>query len=120
MTKHTAGPWAIGGFAGQHDEAGALIIAANGTCIASTRGGLRQNSSLAEWESYHADARLIAAAPDLLEALKPFAAFICVIPDATQSIHRDDAPLYSFDNVTFTYGQVHQAAAAISKALGHD
>lgn len=59
---HTPGPWALS------DEDSPLISAADGTYIAQVFsrnnceiGNLRQN--------YAADATLIAAAPDLLEAL---------------------------------------------------
>ena len=64
MSRHTPGPWFVAGYAGEHDEAGAHIKASDGTSVAHTapEGG-------GGWLSYVADARLIAAAPDLLEAL---------------------------------------------------
>jgi hypothetical protein len=63
-------PWSIKGFAGQHDEAGALIVDANGKTIASTYGGLRSGSSSEEWQRYYKVAHLIAAAPEMLEVLE--------------------------------------------------
>lgn len=67
--KYTAGPWTIKGYAGEHDESGALIVAGD-KHICSTSGGLRQSSRSEQWEEYYANAKLIASAPELLEALK--------------------------------------------------
>ena len=66
---YTPGPWHIEGFMGQHGEDGAAIRSNDERRIASTWGGLREMSTPAEWARYHADALLIAAAPELLEAL---------------------------------------------------
>lgn len=62
--------------------------------------------------------RLEKAAPRLQAALQPLAAFFTVIPDDEQTIHRDDTPLYGFDGVTLTYGDVREAYAAIKEATG--
>jgi hypothetical protein len=70
MNEHTPGPWKVAGFAGEHDEAGASIVGANGDRVASTWGGLRAASPTSEWRRYHADAELIAAAPELLASLR--------------------------------------------------
>lgn len=69
--KHTPGPWKIKGYAGEHDEDGALIAAGDKN-ICSTSGGLRENSSPKEWGEYYANANLIAIAPDMLEAMIEF------------------------------------------------
>ena len=66
--KHTTGPWTIKGYAGQHDEAGALIVAGE-KHICSTSGGLRENSPQKDWQEYYANAQLIKSAPDMLNAL---------------------------------------------------
>lgn len=55
-TKHTPGPWMV---AGQGDGNKQLPISADGKIIAAVRD-----------QGSFSDARLIAAAPDLLEALK--------------------------------------------------
>jgi hypothetical protein len=68
-TKHaTAGPWRILGFAGEHEEAGAVIVGANGERVAHTSGAhsMRPEDHLRD----QANARLIAAAPNLLIACK--------------------------------------------------
>lgn len=62
-TKHTKGKWEIIGFAGEHDEAGAAIKC-NDEFICTT-SHVRNNN----WDEYYANAKLIAAAPELLEAL---------------------------------------------------
>lgn len=62
-------PWMIKGFAGQHDEDGALIVDKNGNAVASTSGGLRANSSPEEWTRYKFIAELIARAPAMADAL---------------------------------------------------
>lgn len=69
MSDHTPGPWRIKGWRGQHDEDGAHIVGPDDQHIASSWGGLREMSPGSEWRRYHSDACLIAAAPDLLEAV---------------------------------------------------
>lgn len=66
-TKHTKGPWKIVGYSGQHDESGAMITCPIGKLVCSTNS-VRTNSPL-DWEEYYANAKLIAAAPELLEQL---------------------------------------------------
>jgi hypothetical protein len=70
MTNYSKGPWRVGSYQGQHDEAGGVILDANGKVIATTWGGLRHNSPPEDWQRYHSDAHLLAAAPALFEALK--------------------------------------------------
>lgn len=61
-----------------------------------------------------ADARLIAAAPELLEALLPFSA-LDLRPDGFDK--RDDSqPVYARENSVITVGDVRRAVAAIAKA----
>ena len=58
--KHTPGPWKAESAAGQHDTAGWMVL-----------GRSRLVASVSNlWEDAEANARLIAAAPELLEALK--------------------------------------------------
>jgi hypothetical protein len=67
--KATPGPWRIAGFAGQHDEEGARIVAADGQTVAYTWGGLREASPRSEWSRYHADAAFIPHARTDIPAL---------------------------------------------------
>lgn len=65
MSGHTEGPWRVGD---RHTENG--VYSADGRLVANTHS-LQSNSG---WEAIAAEndanARLIAAAPDMLEALK--------------------------------------------------
>lgn len=65
QTKHTKAPWILAGYAGQHDEAGAAIKDDKGNFITTT-SSVRNNN----WQEYFANAKLITAAPELLEALQ--------------------------------------------------
>ena len=68
MSEHTPGPWQIDP-AEQHDTSGSRIFK---VCNAKPYGGLIADVS-AWWvdtQSAEANARLIAAAPELLKALK--------------------------------------------------
>ena len=56
---------------------------------------------------------LAAEVQRLRTALEPVAALIDVLPDATQIIHRDEVPFYSFDGVELTYGDARRARAAL-------
>jgi hypothetical protein len=70
----TALPWRIQGWAGEHDEAGASIVDADGRHVASTYGGLQERSPIVEWRRYRATPRLIVTAvnahAELIEALR--------------------------------------------------
>lgn len=64
-TKHTPGPWVVG----PTDDTVVTHLGADGTRyeIAQIDGDYNQPET---WPEMEANARLIAAAPDLLEALK--------------------------------------------------
>ena len=70
MSKHTPGPWKIteDDYGHEHwfggDGEGQIFV--NGW----VNGGCKKHPS--EWRKLQADARLIAAAPDLLESLRGF------------------------------------------------
>lgn len=107
MSKHTPGPWYIGkdfSDQGRHIYAAQKVRHEDGDewhpLIASTDDDER----LIDWQ---ANARLIAAAPDLLEALKEIAA--------------DYADRFDLDDPSTNPGikyTIKQARAAIAKATG--
>lgn len=61
-----------------------------------------------------ANADLIAAAPELLEALRPFAALLA----AHHADVPDDRPIFGINDAVFTAGDLRAAAAAIARAEG--
>lgn len=63
------------------------------------------------WES---DARLIAAAPELYEALKPFAALL----QAHNDKGSDAIPVFGINDSTVTVGHLRKARAALKRARG--
>lgn len=64
-----------------------------------------------------ANARLIAAAPDLLAALEPFAAMLDKAMET--NAHRGDAtPLWRYNEREITLGHIKQASAAIAVVKG--
>lgn len=90
MSKHTPGPWTLNGFYIEFDAATRIATASN----------WRMSGVDAHAEA-KANARLIAAAPDLLEVLEQFVAWV-------------DAPSES----AFSDSQLAAARAAIAKAKG--
>lgn len=95
---HTPGPWKV--TAAGFDEGTELDEA---TYVIAASGGM---------ELSLANALLIAAAPELLEALEPFAAVAeyAAFLSAADSDYIDVAP--------FTAGQYRAAAAAVAKVRG--
>ena len=64
--KHTPRPWVVGN---RYSETG--VFSADGeTLVANTHSSQRNFDRDAQVTEQHANARLIAAAPDLLEALR--------------------------------------------------
>lgn len=93
--KHTPGPWRVG------EEAGSemIVYAPDGFAVASTVVFHRNHD-----QSKSANARLIAAAPELLEALIAF---------------RDGGAGKNFDSWHESYRPaIDKAIAAIAKATG--
>jgi hypothetical protein len=108
--KHTPGPW------GAHNNevfAGPFKRIKGG--ISGFRAHICEMDDLdLDEDEVEANARLIAAAPDLLEALRPFAE-LDMRPDGFDK--RDDSqPIYARDNSVITVGDVRRAVAAIAKA----
>jgi hypothetical protein len=106
MSKHTAGPWrTIDG------DSVVNVVSPQGLPIAAT-------TSKAYFEKFDyedtANARLIAAAPDLLEALA------AILPDALcGESHSPELPEHEVIRAyPLTWGTLRAARAAISKATG--
>jgi hypothetical protein len=70
MTKHTPGPWEVSGFP---KSEGFSILTGKGRCVAERYPAAVSEK---EGEEMEANARLIAAAPELLKACK--AAFVII------------------------------------------
>ncbi len=105
--KHTPGPWHVDPKAAEesffedvsilrHDGLAVAVAVHNGDIIPPEP---------------EANARLIAAAPDLLEALKPFA-------ECCDSIGREIPDSKDTSSWTFQAGDFRRARAAIAKAEG--
>lgn len=73
-------------------------------------------AGMADEDESIANTIAIAAMPDLLAALRPFAALLQSHHD-----HRDDGEhVFGINGVTFTVGDLRRAAAAIAKADGRE
>lgn len=118
-SKHTPGPWQsegpdffgdfniiLAGSAGEHDKRAVAAVVSN----------------LRSEEEVVANAHLIAAAPDMLEALRPFARLAAhrpaddpdelIVANYRESLARDAI------STPVTLGDCRAAAAAIAKAEG--
>lgn len=104
MSKHTKGPWRV------HLVDDTVVIDKSGEHVARALGQYVDDPLPIE-----ANARLIAAAPDLLEALKPFAEFARMM-DEIEHVKKtqDDAVIHP----GLTVGHFRQARAVIAKAKG--
>lgn len=99
-TKHTKGEWQIGAMFEYYSKSGSITIEAKGNnsreWIAEAKGShVNPGMGKDEWE---ANAKLIAAAPDLLEALQRFVDFV------------------DKQNLDYESSMLLQAKAAIKKA----
>lgn len=111
MNKHTPGPWHVttetDGRSRGYIRAGEPLDGAK-MPPAVARVCAR---TLSENE---ANARLIAAAPELLEALRHFAALLAEHHDDLP----DDRPIFGINDAVITAGDLRRARAAIAKATG--
>ena len=75
---HTKGPWSIVSYLDEHDRRGANVLVPH-----ETKGARHRIHSANHCVAYTVptleDARLIAAAPEMLEALKTIASKTCVL-----------------------------------------
>jgi hypothetical protein len=99
-TQHTPGPWKVG----QH------LGSLSSFCVHMDAGDKGRGSEIVEavcgldTDQRLANARLIAAAPDLLEALQEMVSIVAIHQDAT--------------NTKFAWAEMEVANAAIAKATG--
>ena len=107
MSKHTPGPWQYDGEVKDHF---CRIYNAQYRLVAIVPYGSAKNPSKAATP----DAMLIAAAPDLLEALKPFAELLKKHHDSMS----DDRPIFAIEGSIITAVDLRKAVAAIAKAEG--
>lgn len=123
MAEHTPGPWTVTPEKGRAPSQAALLIYAptGRGSIARMFYGLAQicgvRSLGPSLELTKANARLIAAAPDLLAALKPLAAIAQTWTDRLDDCP-DDGHIWSGHRFGYTGGQLRAALAAIAKAEG--
>lgn len=104
--KHSAGAWS---FYTEPQPNGCPIVGARGVMIAMLAHSVNYAD---QKETALANARLIAAAPDLLEALKPFIDFPA---DVLDSFDEDDQQSFT---MTVRGFNMIAAIQAVRKALG--
>ena len=113
MAEHTPGPWRANGSYVDTKNGMALEIAH----VMQVGVGYAPRSP----EESKFNARLIAAAPELLAALAPFAHFAEVYENkivAEGQPARDSDIFYRLNSVMITLGDLRQARAALAKAKG--
>lgn len=109
-TAHTAGPWkAIGN---PYSDKARDIVSPEGDRIAAVNGAAFDNSS-----EVASNARLIAAAPDLLEALEDMV-HLFDHPGIYGLITQGKRHGWTAENVVERIGASRRAKAAIAKAKG--
>jgi hypothetical protein len=118
ITEHTPEPWHIEPF--QEDEGKSIAICKAGKGIIAVIPP-PEDSPFFTTDEDHANARLIAAAPELLEALREAKATIGALSndvDLFRENYRDPAN-YDHGLASYTLEQTHtQIDAAIAKATG--
>ena len=88
-TKHTPAPWRVS--RADHDGAGVHAIACVAWCgVSSTYGQTPETTQHIDADECAANARLIAAAPDLLDALEEYHRVANAVPYAqwTPAMHK--------------------------------
>lgn len=118
-TKHTPGPWFVQDRFVDGDNS---VLAKDGFEVAdapSIQCRKARNGRLVRRdipvEEQVANIHLIAAAPELLEALRPLAAWAALRPDGAGD---NDRILHAAGTWPITWGDATRAAAAIAKAEG--
>ena len=105
-TNYSAGPWYSEG-----DEGGAFVITDPRGYALCTRSPWPSNA-----DESNANATLIASAPELVEALKPFSRLADAMSEQTPDIKADGRVVWGYNDADLTYGDFRRALAALSKA----
>ncbi len=117
MSGHTTGPWRT-----LPEECDKPYIRVRGTAlggrykVANVLTPAYEGVNSREAEETRANARLIAAAPKLLEALRPLAG-LDLRPGGLDQ-RADSQVIYAREKSQITVGDVRRAIAAIAKAIG--
>jgi len=115
---HTPGPWTYKPT--KYDDWGTVKAGKFSICQArdprAMGDGILADHRHAGTDPWEANARLISAAPDLLEALEPFAAML----KPHHGDLDDERPIMGIEDAVFTVGDLRKARAAIDKATGGD
>lgn len=111
-TKHTPGPWTYF-YKHKYDE----------WHVALPMDGSQMKTALCDdgiqSANREADARLIAAAPEMAEALTPFKALAdAYFRDGRRDDVPDETAVWGFNDWTLTAGDLRRACAVLSKAGG--
>lgn len=108
QAKHTRGPWAVEAsrFCDRIHPTGDTSV-----CIAQTGNWLEHEKA-----EQHANAHLIAAAPDLLAALQSLMPNTLIGESYDPPVPADEL----LKEFLFTWGKLRAARTAIAKALGQD
>ena len=109
MAEFTKGPWVIDAFT--KSVVAMRVPDDGGDIICSKPDG---DASASRW---NANASLIAAAPDLYEALKPFAALADKF-DAAEKPEADDLIIATNRSVRVTLGDCRAARSSLARAEG--
>lgn len=118
MSAHTPGPWVVHQRPNEPIEYGHHVTTADGLTVCSVTYQLPESVDGKVVEARRiANARLIAAAPELLEALGTLAAF--PLESFNYANDPDSKEIFGANGEwTLTVGVIRKARAAIAKATG--
>jgi hypothetical protein len=109
MSKHTPGPWTI------HRHSSTSVQGSRGFVVANTGGWLTTSLDIESVvKEQEANARLIAAAPELLEALEKLA------NEASGFLAMADPLTHGFTNMAVLGMRIDTARTALNRAKNDD
>lgn len=107
MNKHTPGPWVVDGEDDIVPDVPCILIVCEGKRVCDVSSTLKDDGEFVLTDQDRANAHLIAAAPDLLEALEWTMRFVEQV--------RAESPLPAGSGEDISY---KEARAALAKAYG--